>query len=100
MATNKKESSPRATSIEIPALVEIMGYCFFVGGYFVGPQFSMKKFQTFIQRNINEDLPPSRRFAFKRFGIGLCYLIGHLLGDKYLVPLGYIGKYKNKLEPI
>ena len=75
---------------EPPSILEMFSHAFFVGGYFVGPQFSMKKFQTFIQRNINEDLPPSRRFAFKRFGIGICYLVGHLLGDKYLVPLGFV----------
>lgn len=74
----------------IPSLLEILGQSFFIGGYFVGPQFSMKKFQNFIERSINEDLPPSRRFAFKRFGIGLCYLLGHLLGDKFLVPVGFV----------
>jgi len=75
--------------------LEMFSQAFFVGGYFVGPQFSMKKFQNYIQRNINEDLPPSAessmvRFAFRRFGIGLCYLFGHLLGDKFLAPVGLI----------
>ena len=69
---------------EVPSILEVCSQSFFVGGYFVGPQFSMRKFQNYIQRNINEDLPPSRRFAFKRFGLGLAYLIGHLLGDRFV----------------
>jgi len=84
-----KEQKDNALS-EVPSILEVCSQSFFVGGYFVGPQFSMRKFQNYIQRNINEDLPPSRRFAFKRFGIGLCYLIGHLLGDKFLVPVGFV----------
>merc|ERR1712079_375015 len=75
---------------EVPSILEVCSQSFFIGGYFVGPQFSMRKFQNFIQRNINEDLPPSRRFAFKRFGIGLLYLLGHLLGDKFIVSVGYV----------
>ena len=75
--------------------MEIFSQAFFVGGYFVGPQFSMKKFQNYIQRNINEDIQPLEgskmvRFGFRRFGIGLCYLAGHLLGDKFLTPVGLI----------
>ena len=69
---------------EVPSILEVCSQSFFVGGYFVGPQFSMRKFQNYIQRNINEDLPPSRRFAFKRFGLGLAYLMGHLLGDRFV----------------
>merc|ERR1712079_662849 len=75
---------------EVPSILEVCSQSFFIGGYFVGPQFSMRKFQNFIQRNINEDLPPSRRFAFKRFGIGLCYLLGHLLGDKFIAPVEFV----------
>lgn len=76
--------------VELPSLLEICSQSFFIGGYFVGPQFSMRKFQNFIQRNINEDVPASRRFAFKRFGLGVCYLTGHLIGDKLLVPADFI----------
>jgi hypothetical protein len=31
---------------ELPNLLEMFSHCFFIGGYFVGPQFSMKKFQV------------------------------------------------------
>ena len=78
---------------EVPSILEMFSQAFFIGGYFVGPQFSMKKYQNFIQRNIEEDLPPSRRFAFKRFGIGVCYMAGHLIGDKFVS--FYIKKSQN-----
>lgn len=75
---------------EVPSILEMFSQAFFIGGYFVGPQFSMKKYQNFIQRNIEEDLPPSRRFAFKRFGIGVLYMAGHLIGDKFIAPVGFV----------
>jgi len=89
LSKDQKESA----LTEVPSLLEVCSQSFFVGGYFVGPQFSMKKFQNFIQRNITEDLITeggSRRFAFKRFGIGLSYLGFHLLGDKLLVSVDYV----------
>jgi len=81
LSKDQKESALK----EIPSILEMFSHAFFTGGYFVGPQFSMRKYQNFINRNIQDDLPPSRRFAFKRFGIGCCYLLGHLLGDKYVI---------------
>jgi hypothetical protein len=32
-----------------------MAFIFFIGGYFVGPQFSFKHFEKCLQRNKNED---------------------------------------------
>jgi hypothetical protein len=40
----------------LPSLIEMFSHCFFIGGYLVGPQFSMKKYQNYIRRNIEEDL--------------------------------------------
>ena len=82
-----KDQKDNALS-EVPSILEVCSQSFFVGGYFVGPQFSMKKFQNFIQRNIVEDVTTeggARRFALKRFGIGLSYLCFHLLGDKLVI---------------
>ena len=31
---------------EMPSLLECFSHSFFIGGYFVGPQFSMRKFQV------------------------------------------------------
>jgi lysophospholipid acyltransferase 5 len=45
-----------AALTELPSLIEMFSHCFFIGGYLVGPQFSMKKYQNYIRRNIEEDL--------------------------------------------
>jgi hypothetical protein len=31
---------------ELPTILEMFSHCFFIGGYFVGPQFSMRKYQV------------------------------------------------------
>lgn len=72
-----------------PSLLEMLSHSFFIGGYFVGPQFSMRKFTNFIKRNIEEDLPTSVRFGFKRCLIGGAYLTFHLVGDSF-VPSNFV----------
>jgi lysophospholipid acyltransferase 5 len=67
----------------------MFSHSFFVGGFFVGPQFSMKKFQNYIQRNINEDISSPNMFALKRLGLGCSYLLFHLIGDMYF-PTDYV----------
>lgn len=73
----------------LPSILEMFSHCFFIGGYFVGPQFSMRKYQEFIRRNIEEDLPPSITFGLLRFFIGVCYLVGHLIGS-IIVPESFV----------
>ena len=68
-----------AALTELPSLIEMFSHCFFIGGYLVGPQFSMRKYQNYIRRNIEEDLPSSTRFGLVRFFIGISYLVGHLV---------------------
>ncbi len=68
----------------------MFSHAFFIGGYFVGPQFSMRKYKNFITRTIEEDLPTSWRFGFKRLGIGCGYLLFHLVGEMAIVPQSYV----------
>ena len=54
---NALYSSTRGTkdvskSPNIPTLLEITGYVFFVGGYFVGPQFSLNHYRNAIAQTI------------------------------------------------
>jgi lysophospholipid acyltransferase 5 len=63
----------------LPSLIEMFSHCFFIGGYLVGPQFSMRKYKDYIRRNIHEDIPSSVKFGLTRFFIGACYLVGHLV---------------------
>ena len=34
----------------LPNILEMFSHCYFIGGYFVGPQFSMRKYQVRICR--------------------------------------------------
>lgn len=72
---------------EVPSLLECFSHSFFIGGYFVGPQFCMRKYQTFIERNQSgefEKLPSPVAFGFKRMAIGWGYMLFHLLGSGYV----------------
>eukprot|EP00096_Caligus_rogercresseyi_P011555 TRINITY_DN4564_c0_g1_i1.p1 TRINITY_DN4564_c0_g1~~TRINITY_DN4564_c0_g1_i1.p1 ORF type:complete len:465 (-),score=102.20 TRINITY_DN4564_c0_g1_i1:281-1675(-) len=91
--TKKEESlseeQKKHRLVEMPSLLELFSQCFFLGGYFVGPQFSMRKYQEFIQRNISQDLIPPISFGFKRCGLGFLYLLMHLIGAQY-APTEYV----------
>ncbi|TRY80134.1 hypothetical protein TCAL_08953 [Tigriopus californicus] len=69
---------------EVPSLVECLSHSFFIGGYFVGPQFSMRKFKNYIEVNRTQDLPSPVAFGFKRLAIGWVYMIGHLIGSTFV----------------
>lgn len=66
---------------EVPSLIECLSHSFFIGGYFVGPQFSMRKFKNYIEVNRTQDLPSPVGFGFKRLAIGWVYMIAHLIGS-------------------
>ena len=40
---------------EPPSTIQVMAYVFFIGGYFCGPQFSLKHFERSLQRNRSSD---------------------------------------------
>jgi hypothetical protein len=40
-----------------PGLLDMLAHSFFVGGYFVGPQFTMRKFLTVCQPDFQAVLP-------------------------------------------
>ena len=52
LVSNAKNTRSLTYSVSIPSLLETAGYCFFVGGYFVGPQFSMNHYRRAIQHNL------------------------------------------------
>ena len=41
---------------EVPSILEMFSQAFFIGGYFVGPQFSMKKYQNFIHKKFKSQI--------------------------------------------
>jgi lysophospholipid acyltransferase 5 len=42
-----------------PGLLDMLAHSFFVGGYFVGPQFTMRKFLTVCQPDFQANAPNS-----------------------------------------
>jgi len=70
---------------ETPSLLEMLSHSFFIGGYFVGPQIQMKKYREFVSPTYQQSLPGSPLpYGFKRLGLGLCYMILHVVGSIYL----------------
>jgi len=70
---------------ELPSLLEMLSHSFFIGGYFVGPQFPMKKYREFVSPSYQDSLPGSpHAYGFKRLGLGLCYMVIHVVGSLYL----------------
>lgn len=91
-ALSKEQKDARL--LALPSPLEVASHCFFIGGYFVGPQFSMRKFQAFIERNIHEDFSASDSegqvaFGLRRLQIGVAYLVFHIIGDKF-VPVSFV----------
>ena len=60
-------------------------------GYFVGPQFTMRKFKAFATPEYHSSLPSSpSKFGFRRLLIGIAYLTG---GSIYLFLSIYLSLY-------
>ena len=53
---------------EVPSILEMLSHSFFIGGYFVGPQFCMKKFREFVSPEYHQNLPSPITYGFKRLG--------------------------------
>jgi len=71
-----------------PNILEMLSHSFFIGGYFVGPQFSLAKFRQFVSPEYQASLPSSPvRFGLKRLAISICYMTAHVLGSSYLPEL-------------
>ena len=70
---------------ETPSLLEILSHSFFLGGYFVGPPIAMKKYLQSVSPTYQASLPDSPLlYGFQRLGLGVLYLLLHLLGSLLL----------------
>lgn len=85
---SKNEAAQALT--EVPSLLEFFSHSFFVGGYFAGPQFCMKKYQDYIQANIDGKVKESGvPFGLRRLAIGWGYMLFHLVGSG-IVPADWV----------
>jgi len=81
----------KAALPRIPNLLEILSHSFFIGGHFVGPQFTFKKYSEFASPDYQKNLPGSPlAYGFKRLSIGVMYMAIHLVGSMY-VPVSWPG---------
>jgi len=68
-----------------PNILEMLSHSFFIGGYFVGPQFFLRKFREFVTPAYHENLPASpSKFGFRRLLIGILYMALHVVGMQFL----------------
>jgi len=75
---------------DVPSLLEMTSHVFYLPSYFTGPQHSMKKFRSFIERNIADgDMTGSKRFASKRFVLAWVYFAIHIVFNS-IAPVDYI----------
>ena len=75
----------------MPSILEFFSHSFFVGGYFVGPQFCMKKYQDYIQANIDGGVKQSPvPFGLRRLAIGWGYMLFHLIGSGVVGGLNFM----------
>ena len=82
---------------ELPSLLEFFSHAFFVGGYFVGPQFCMRRYQTYIAANVaGEEKESPVMFGLRRLAVGWGYMLFHLVGSA-IVPQDWV-QSENFLE--
>lgn len=68
-----------------PNILEMLSHSFFIGGYFVGPQFSLAKYRQFVSPQYQSSLPASPvPFGLKRLGVSICYMTAHVVGSMFL----------------
>lgn len=68
-----------------PNILELLSHSFFIGGYFVGPQFSLAKYRQFVSPQYQSSLPSSPvGFGLKRLAISICYMSAHVGGSAFL----------------
>ena len=75
----------RTALTQTPSLIQMLSHNFFIGGYFIGPQIQMRKFQQCLTPTYQEDLPGSPlSYGLTRLGLGVLYLVIHLVGSMFL----------------
>jgi lysophospholipid acyltransferase 5 len=83
------DDQSRAALVSSPNILEMLSHCFFVGGYFVGPQFTMRKYQEVFTSDYQAKLPSPGPVGFgtKRLGLSVGYMLLHVVGSQFLPEL-------------
>ncbi|CAE1286619.1 LPCAT3 [Acanthosepion pharaonis] len=75
-----------------PTLLQLIGHCYFFGGFLIGPQCSIKRYLTLVEGGFSSKgngVPDSLLAGLTKLGVGLVY-IGNLLLLNFLVPTDYL----------
>lgn len=68
---------------EKPGFLEIAAYTYFPGSFLVGPQFSFRRYQSFINKEFDK-YDGCLEAGAKRAAVGACYLAVNLIGSSLL----------------
>ena len=60
---------------EVPGIFSTLAYVFFIGGYFVGPQYSYKHFNKCLQRNKDEPYDIPLQLVLQKFLLSISLLV-------------------------
>lgn len=80
---------------DVPSLLETLGFCYFYGGFIVGPQFSIKRYRSLVKGELTDvpgHPPNSLTPALKRCLGGTCLLLVQVVVDFYWPESLYTGK--------
>ena len=64
---------------EVPGIFSTLAYIFFIGGYFVGPQYSYKHFTQCLQRNKDEPYDIPLLLVAQKFVLSITLLVAIVL---------------------
>jgi len=74
----------KAAISETPSLLEMLSHSFFLGGYLIGPLFSMRKFREFTTPGHIDTIPGSPiMYSLGRFGLSVMYMALLQIGLNY-----------------
>lgn len=74
----------KAAISETPSLLEMLSHSFFLGGYLIGPLFSMEKFREFTTPGHIDTIPGSPiMYSLGRFGLSVMYMALLQIGLNY-----------------
>lgn len=79
----------RAALPSSPNILELLSHCFFPGGYFVGPQFTLAKYREVVTPEYQARLPTPGpvSFGLRRLALAVAYMAFHLAGSMFLPEL-------------
>jgi len=76
----------KAALPQSPNILEMLSHSFFIGGYFVGPQFNLAKYRKMVSPSYQASLPQPGpvSFGLTRLMLSVGYMTFHMVGSAFL----------------